>query len=467
MKNPSSDNIGSGSIKHTTLESNGDNWKVFIADFYNYILIKYGPDLHNFMQNGILPRNHTQHSAGIHRNDFGTFVINEMPNMLGTWVLDDVEISMEKYKAMVPAEREGIIVRVPEPPETPESSQALKERLKMATYFQRKNVNVPVVYTAMYVGDPYANERVKVSAADHAELSRFEISWVSMLGNLAGFMNQFLSRQLTLSMEGLTAYLEHRAMLRPDMMIKDIRSMVLSRGMTEVEPLCQYNNSIMAMWVELQRMRLVDFKGHGVDRYLEAFDLKLQKMKELGFTASAEIKPEGEDTISYMVGLMLIHSVGGDKFDECIRKADIERQLRAPTCSYEWAVAKVKEWNATIANSYDTLTKSGLKRKHADSEEVPTKGVRIAAAKTYDHANQKSSGTARGSGGKDKSTERAKGIADYKAKYKCDHCGTLGHYGSECRKATADEKAKYLKEGLERRALKRAEFHKNNPNHKK
>jgi hypothetical protein len=203
-----------------------------------------------------------------------------------------------------------------------------------------------------------------------------------------------------------------------------------------------------------------------IDKYLNRYDEIVQRLYILGWNNRERTLPTGEDTDDFMIGVNLIRSVAGHRFDDQIAKDDNDKLLKAPTCTYVWAKNRVKKWSDEGQTSFKTVLGTEVKsRKRSigdvDNGESAFKKATVMLAKVFDHANQVLKNKINNSTSVEEQSNkggRANNFIDY-AEWKnsktCPHCQEKGHFASECPKATAEQRAEFLAAHLERKKAKK------------
>lgn len=429
-----------------TLDSNGENIKQWRVDLLNSITKNHGHDISLFTNRQGLPVYHTQHPSQRYAARVGGVTIdNMMVDMLGSFKDQAVDLSESEYLKLSPEDQAEI------------SSTISNGKTSRKRYIK---INVAAEYTLKYDGDQMGNERVKVSHSDFKYLSKAEATFVGGLASCAASITMYLSQNMKFKMENCETFVENRRLGRTDMMLLDIERMVVSNNAGEVVEPNQFNFSILRVLDQLMALRLgVDAS---VPQFLLKFDNLYQKLVLLGFGASKTKKPVGEDTLDYMLGVLLVRAVGGPRFDVYITKADADRELRAPTCTYAWANLKVRTWNDEIANGYGAMGKRKTEGNQGFTN-AQVKKVKVMMAATYDHkASATKGGTASGnkSAGASHTSKTDGGSTSFKtwkATYECEHCKKKGHFGSECTAASELERGAYLKAAQVKKAKRIAE----------
>jgi hypothetical protein len=432
--------------KITLLDGNGENMKQWRVDLLNAITKENGFDISNFTNKQGLPANHTQHPSKRYEVIVGGVTVdNMMVDMLGTFRNNEVKISEADFNKLSAEDRSEIQV------------SSVNNHVSRTKYVK---VNVAAEYTAKYIGDPVANTRVKVSHSDFKFLSKEEGKFVKGLAGCAAFFTMYLSQPLRFKMENCDSFKENRRLGRTDMMLMDIERMVISNNAGEVVEPNQFNFPILRVFDQIVALRLSP-EG-SVPKFLNVFDGLYQKLALLGFGESKDKKPEGEDTLDYMFGIMLIRACGGLRFDVYINKADADKQLKAPICDYAWATLKIKTWNDELANGYAAIAKRKATESFSNAQVKKIKVMMTQAAGpvTFSHGASASKG-ASASGGKSagpsqtgKSGGKDKSFETWKANFVCDHCKEKGHFASDCTTATQAQRETYRKVYLAKKAKK-------------
>jgi uncharacterized membrane protein YgcG len=285
---------------------------------------------------------------------------------------------------------------------------------------------------------------------------------VNSLGKLAGLMSAFCDKNLVNILESNESYTNHRKAMRPDLMRADITMMVLTRGECGTKEKVQMDINIMLKFNAHMVLECND--NQNVIQYLEKVATSKLSLEELGFSESKEKKPEGENTLDFLFGLRLIISVG-KRFKVEIDDADKQGLLQSPTCTFDWAVAKIKLWNSKTANSFSNMgSKKQNREKDEDHSDKPAK-IMKTTAKSHDHSpktNQKATkssgsgnsggrggGSGGGSGGGGSSTTKEQSLDKFKASHACLECGKLGHYASDCPTIGQEKRDKHFQKAME------------------
>jgi uncharacterized membrane protein YgcG len=456
MFNNKSSETSVDKIKFTKLGTDGQYKNKWDNNVNNFILTEIGQEMYEFMTEGILPPGHCQ-SSNFRENIHGTYVNNCMPGNSDIMEEKEIEISKTLYYTMPMSERNG--VRLEE-----------RDDEDLPRYFEKQMVNSPGEYTAQGDKDPYACPRKKVAQRDLEKATTFERTWVNSLGKLAGLMSSFCDKNLVNILESNESYVNHRKAMRPDLMRADITMMVLTRGECGTKEKVQMDINILLKYNA--HMLIECNENQNVIHYLEKVATSKLSLEELGFGECKEKKPEGEDTLDYLFGLRLIVSVG-KRFKVEIDDADKQGLLQAPTCTYDWAVAKIKLWNSKTANSFSNMSSKKQNRREDDEHSDKSAKILKTTAKTHDHTpknnhkNTKTSGSGNsggrgggsgggsgsgsggGSGGGGSSTTKEQSLDKFKASHACLECGKLGHYASDCPTIGQEKRDKHFQKAME------------------
>lgn len=440
----------------TKLDASGEGLKQWLTDVYNHMTVKWGPDVTIFVRDRILPPEHTQSAERRYEiSAGGSIIINKMPGMIGTFVDVDKKITKVMVESM---------------------SLGDKEKLKKigTSYYGTVKKNVAVVYAPMYDNDPFSGERVAVHSEHVDMLTKFETDWVGKLAAVSADMANWLVPALRFRMENLSVFCKHRDSYRPELMLQNIVEMVISANAGDVVEKKQMSITILAVIDKLlHQLRL----GHDedIDKYLNRYDEVVQRLYVLGWNNRHKPLPAGEDTNDYMIGVNLIRSVAGHRFDDLIAKDDNDKLLEAPTCTYIWARNRVKRWSDELQSSFKTVIGGEGKSKKRGNEdngdgESAFKKATVMISKVFDHASQliknknnSDEASRPQSGAGSTGTPAGSKIISYdewKKTKTCRHCQQLGHFDSECPKATEEEKASYLAEHRERKRKNKNNFNK-------
>lgn len=433
------------SFSQPKLEINGVGIKQWTTDVMNHITSRWGPDLGRFIRDKYLPSEHTQCSEQRYKMSHGGVIIaNKMPGMLGTFVDVDKKIPIGVVKCM-----------------TEEEKSCLK-KIGNAYYGVVKK-NVPVVYNKLYEGDPYANERVAVHQDEVEMLTKFEADWVAKMAGASADVVNWLSPALRFRMENLGTFCKHRDNYRPEMMIQDVVEMVVSANAGEVVEKCQMSITILGLLDKLQSMRLE--QEEDINVFLNRYDENVQRLLVLGYNNREIPLPHGEDTIDYFFGVNLIRSVAGDRFDELITKDDNDKLLRSPICTYAWARNRITKWSDELKTSFKNVINGNKNKRKSNGDvvdsEIMSKKATIMMEKVYNHGNQinknkNNSGsgtvvTSTGTTSVGTNSDSSEKFAAWKKNRTCRNCHELGHFDSECPKATEEQRAMFYASYLERR----------------
>jgi uncharacterized membrane protein YgcG len=216
--------------------------------------------------------------------------------------------------------------------------------------------------------------------------------------------------------------------------------------------------------------------------YLEKVGASKLSLEELGFGMSTVKKPEGEDTIDFLFGLRLIVSVG-KRFKIEIDDADKQGLLQSPTCTYDWAVAKIKLWYSKTTNSFSNMSSKKTRSRDDDESGEKTAKIMKINAKTHDHAPKKdqhknksggasksgskggaSGGGTSGGGNSGGGDTKEQSLENFKRNHTCLQCNKVGHYASDCPTIGQDKKDEHFKKAMDIINEKKAKYRKGNSN---
>lgn len=437
------------------LDINGGGLKQWITDIHNHITIRWGPDVTRFVRDKQLPTEHTQCVEQRYKiNAGGHLITNKMPGMVGTFVEVDKKVGLSTVNCMTDQE---------------------KSKLKKigGSYYGTVKKNIAVNYTPLYENDPYGNERVHVHA-DHVDmLNKFESEWVTKLAAVAADVVNWLSPTLRFRMENLTSFCNHRNNFRPEIMILSVIDMVVSSNAGDVFEKTQMSITILKLISELLGPNTKLGEDEDIDSYLNNYDERVQRIYILGCNNRDSPLPTGQDTFDYLLGVNLIRSVAGERFDDLIAKDDNEKLLRAPTCTYVWAKNRVKKWSDELQSSFKTVMSNGTKGKKRsinndfNDGEAALKKATIMLETVFNHGKQllknsnkiseapmstgsgSSSNTNVGSISSAGTDKPRLNFDEWKKSKTCQHCQLMGHFANECPKASDTERSKYLEDHLE------------------
>jgi hypothetical protein len=433
----------------TKLDMDGVGLRQWLTDIYNHITIKWGPDVTRFVRDKILPTEHTQCAEQRYKiSAGGQLVANKMPGMIGTFAEVDKKISRSVVDNMTAAERNKL--------------------KKIGTnYYGTAKRNIAADYAKLYENDPFINERVQIHS-DHLEmLTKFESDWVSKLAAVAADVGNWLTPALKFRMECMESFCTHRNNFRPEIMVLCVVDTVVSANAGEVIEKTQMSIISLGLLAQLLSPEYKLGEEENIDVYLNKYDEAVQRLYVLGCNNRDKALPAGEDIFDYIIGVNLIRSVAGHKFDDLIAKDDNDKLLKAPICSYVWAKNRVKKWSDELQSSFKTVLSNKSKKRSIDTSDTESafKKATIMMERAFDHANQLSQRLKSLSGDSGKQTVVDAGTPgkpgkssydDWKKTRICRHCNGMGHFDNECTKATAEERAAYLAEYQEKRKLKKS-----------
>ena len=310
-------------------------------------------------------------------------------------------------------------------------------------------------------------------------LTKFESEWVAKLAAVSADVVNWLSPALRFKMENLISFCNHRNNFRPEIMIGSVVDMVISANAGDLFEKTQMSISILKLITELVGPSTRLGEDEDIDIYLNRYDECVQRIYKLGCNNREKPLPTGEDTIDYLLGVNLIRSVAGERFNDLIAKDDNDKLLRAPTCSYVWAKNRVKKWSDELQTSFKTVMSIGSKGKKRLSTdfndgEAALKKATIMLETVFNHGKQLmknsnkiiegsldtagSAGTNTSGGNTD--IKPRLNFEEWKKTKTCQHCQGMGHFANECPKASDSERNKYLADHLElkRKRLERRQI---------